>query len=230
MGWELRGNQFYFYAKKRVGTNKVTSVYVGTPRIETYLKSLKTLLHKELKDECKFFFEEIDTYLKATWVILKDYLLASGFHQYQGYWRKFNKLTLQKQPFLDEYLACRANPAISRDNITQALNTLSKSILFKLKLYPIKVETKESLFNECYEITIEENYNSKPTILKLLLNAFCLGLLKYKFLTEQVANTYLDSFLGIYKAHLSAKRANKASRELARLYKYYNFLQANVTS
>lgn len=116
MGWERRGNKFYFYKKSRSG-DKVTSTYHGrnkkTLEIQAYefyaqyrpikalrkwesLQEKKSLKAEKQKADEKFK-QEIQEYKQACNAVneaveamnslVKAVLLISGFHQYKGQWR-----------------------------------------------------------------------------------------------------------------------------------------------
>lgn len=117
MGWERRGNKFYFYTKSR-SLGKVSSIYQGHNRksleIQSYellaqCRKLNVLRHLEALEEKKLlkvekqkadkkFKREIQEYkqacnaanqaLAAINKLIKVALLANGFHQHKGTWRK----------------------------------------------------------------------------------------------------------------------------------------------
>jgi transposase len=99
MGWETRerGVTSYYYRSVRSG-DRVRKEYVGTGLIgqiaaqldeyERRQKEEKSLYWKEEKErlvQSAAFLQELT---EAAEVLVRAYLLASGFHQHKGQWRR----------------------------------------------------------------------------------------------------------------------------------------------
>lgn len=97
MGWEQRGNNRYYYRKERSGRH-VRSVYVGCRD----LAALTGILDAALQDdrEAKRSAERhqraavesidasIDSLTRLASTLTQAMLIASGFHQHKGQWRR----------------------------------------------------------------------------------------------------------------------------------------------
>ncbi len=97
MGWEKRGNNNYYYRKKRFG-EKVSSKYVGKGLLaEEFFRSdlMDRKLRQKFKDEIRqgrnelnalsFKMGKTNNLIKQ---ILYGALLVAGFHMHKGQWRK----------------------------------------------------------------------------------------------------------------------------------------------
>lgn len=97
MAWETRGNNSYYYRKRRIG-EKVVSEYIGKGRVAEDIVDLdlaERQFQKEALDQEKRDFDEIEALsLQVTEAenlikhILSIYLIASGFHKHKGQWRR----------------------------------------------------------------------------------------------------------------------------------------------
>ena len=97
MGWETRGNNTYYYKKKRQGT-KVVSEYAGTgdlARINASLEQEKGEMQEAEKQFLKEKRTEIEGLEQKTSQadnlmrrLLEGILLLSGYHKHKGQWRR----------------------------------------------------------------------------------------------------------------------------------------------
>lgn len=97
MAWETRGNSSYYYRKRRIG-KKVVSEYIGKGIFveEVANSDLEEIQRKnEALEANKQAIREIETLsLKVAQIeyltkrIVRGFLIASGFHNHKGEWRK----------------------------------------------------------------------------------------------------------------------------------------------
>jgi hypothetical protein len=97
MAWEQRGNNSYYYRKKRQGTRVVTQ-YVGNDFSANLLAELDREeraehLHDQAKwrkqiSECREIEVEIEHLANVMHLLVRATLLISGYHPYKGQWRK----------------------------------------------------------------------------------------------------------------------------------------------
>lgn len=97
MAWETRGNNSYYYRKKRVG-GKVVSEYVGKGLLAQEIASMDLAERHERNKEVEVIKKEstelkllahqaaqVTSFIKQ---ILEGVLIATGFHKHKGQWRK----------------------------------------------------------------------------------------------------------------------------------------------
>jgi len=97
MGWEKRGNQTYYYRKKREG-GRVRSVYVGRAeqaQIGVGIIEDERLNRKAEREALRGIQQaekEIDRQLAtagaAVYAIANAGLRVAGYHQHKGQWRR----------------------------------------------------------------------------------------------------------------------------------------------
>ncbi|HUE80769.1 MAG TPA: hypothetical protein VMM84_01565 [Pyrinomonadaceae bacterium] len=97
MGWEQRGNNFYYYRKEREGSS-VRSIYVGGSETATLISQLEELQREEAQERREGQRRELakheqqDATIEAASRLIdtiKDAtLIAGGFHQHKRQWRK----------------------------------------------------------------------------------------------------------------------------------------------
>ena len=97
MGWEIRGNNSYYYRKKRI-SGKVVSEYVGRGLVAQEIASMD--LAKRLEEnkgivttiqernELQLLDQQITQVSSFIKQILEEVLITSGFHKHKGQWRK----------------------------------------------------------------------------------------------------------------------------------------------
>jgi len=96
MAWEERSGCCYYYRKHRDG-EKVVSEYVGTGPVADFAESMvrtdethqvRERLHfKQLVAPEEEIDQQLKEYDKAIAVVVRAYLLASGYHQPKRQWR-----------------------------------------------------------------------------------------------------------------------------------------------
>ena len=106
MGWETRGNNQYYYRKKRVG-DRVLSEYVGKGILAEYAHKLDMALRKErlekLKNEkdklkdIEKIEEEIKMREKHIQKLVEAAFLISGLHTHKREWRRLRKWQKKNQ-------------------------------------------------------------------------------------------------------------------------------------
>jgi hypothetical protein len=90
MAWESRGNNRYYYRKRWVG-KKVVSEYVGKGPAAEEAAGLDLERRKRLREDrdrmnsLLLQIKRIDYTIKG---VITGVLLASGFHNHKGQWRK----------------------------------------------------------------------------------------------------------------------------------------------
>lgn len=94
MGWERRGNNLYYYRKKREGS-RVKSTYVGRGEIAHLISQFQASslvveriaranrLNESKKDE-----EALDLATDLIQLVTKATLLTAGFHTHHRQWRR----------------------------------------------------------------------------------------------------------------------------------------------
>lgn len=101
MGLERRGNNYYYYEKKRIG-DRVRTVYVASGQTALIFDALNSKTKKTEKlvrqlEHRKFLrlrqreFEiesAIDSYCELSRAFTDAFLLVSGYHQHKREWRK----------------------------------------------------------------------------------------------------------------------------------------------
>ncbi len=93
MAWEMRGGRRYYYRKKRIGS-KVISKYVGVgPVAEAACSADSETLkkrseEKKQRDEAKRIEAMTDGIIQEITMVAGGMLIASGYHQHHGEWRK----------------------------------------------------------------------------------------------------------------------------------------------
>ena len=97
MGWEKRGNNKYYYRKKRVG-NKVFSEYIGAGPAAEKIAQEDKLERQNRKDEHQTWRrrkveinaldDELDSITSYTHMLINAHLLLVGYHSHKGQWRK----------------------------------------------------------------------------------------------------------------------------------------------
>ncbi|PIY82936.1 MAG: hypothetical protein COX96_04555 [Candidatus Omnitrophica bacterium CG_4_10_14_0_2_um_filter_44_9] len=96
MAWETRGNNSYYYRKKRV-CRKVVSEYVGKGLVaqDIYLMDLaerqerneEAKVIKEEKNEFKLLDRQVMQSISVIGRMVEGFLAVSGFHKHKGQWR-----------------------------------------------------------------------------------------------------------------------------------------------
>lgn len=97
MGWELRGNQRYYYRKIRRG-RQVVSSYVGAGEVAQLIYlidgsdreqvRIEQTAWKKIKEEYLNLDMEIGKLNRKINMLVTATLLISGHHQHKGQWRK----------------------------------------------------------------------------------------------------------------------------------------------
>ncbi|MBU2034889.1 MAG: hypothetical protein ABH882_01415 [Candidatus Omnitrophota bacterium] len=97
MAWETRGNNKYYYRKKKVN-GKVTSEYVGKGLVaqEIALRDLaerqernkKAEAIKKEKTDLQLLDEQVTQVTSFIKQVLENALIVYGFHKHNGQWRK----------------------------------------------------------------------------------------------------------------------------------------------
>jgi hypothetical protein len=97
MGWEKRGNNLYYYRKKRDG-DRVMSEYVGNGRMAQRI-SVEDREERERKwkeieamAQKRDSFRVVDQHAVQTSRLIKQvaevFLIMAGYHKHKGQWRK----------------------------------------------------------------------------------------------------------------------------------------------
>jgi hypothetical protein len=97
MGWERRGSGNYYYRKRRIGGRVVTE-YVGkglSGELGAWYDD-QTRTERELdraaREKARAEEEQIDQTIaefeKLVQVITREYLIAQGYHNHKGQWRR----------------------------------------------------------------------------------------------------------------------------------------------
>lgn len=97
MSWETRGNNSYYYQKKRVN-GKVVSEYVGKGFLaqeialmdlaERQERNKEAEVMKKESTELKLLDQQVTQVTSFIKQLLEGVLIISGFHKHKGQWRK----------------------------------------------------------------------------------------------------------------------------------------------
>jgi hypothetical protein len=107
MGWENRGNKYYYYRKKRIG-KKVISEYIGFgPDAEKIAREDDLAKRKREKArlawqhrqaEIRAMDDALDSIETITRSLVNANLLLAGYHTHKGQWRKKRNVQRRKNP------------------------------------------------------------------------------------------------------------------------------------
>ncbi len=97
MPWESRGNNRYYYRKRRIG-DRVVSEYVGAGAIAEWLAEMDEEERQERLDELnrkrkereehKAIDDKVNNFGDAVRMLTKAAMLVNGYHAHKGQWRK----------------------------------------------------------------------------------------------------------------------------------------------
>jgi hypothetical protein len=97
MGWEKRGNQLYYYRKRREG-DTVVSEYVGRGELAELYATLDELERerreaereawRQRRAEIQAGVQILDEVEDAVRTLTRACLLAAGYHTHKGQWRQ----------------------------------------------------------------------------------------------------------------------------------------------
>ena len=90
MGLEKRNGHVYYYKSRRDG-EKVRKVYVGAgdfAHVAAKLDEAERLRRKEERERLERSAAFVHELEEAAEVLTRAHLLASGFHQHKGQWRR----------------------------------------------------------------------------------------------------------------------------------------------
>ena len=90
MGLEKRNGHVYYYKSRRDG-EKVRKVYVGAgdfAHVAAKLDEAERLRRKEERERLERSAAFVHELTEAAEVLVRAHLLASGFHQHKGQWRR----------------------------------------------------------------------------------------------------------------------------------------------
>jgi transposase len=97
VGLEKRNGRVYYYKSQRDG-EKVRKVYVGAGEFAHEAAKLDEVKRRQREEEATYWREERERLERsaafvrevesAVEVLTRAYLLASGFHQHKGQWRR----------------------------------------------------------------------------------------------------------------------------------------------
>ena len=97
MGWETRGNNRYYYRKRRQADGTVVSEYVGygligdlyhsKDGIERHERTVARLALQDLQTANRRIEQVIEAYRRPAREAIHTALRACGFHQHKGQWR-----------------------------------------------------------------------------------------------------------------------------------------------
>jgi hypothetical protein len=97
MAWEKRGNNRYYYRKRREG-KRIISEYVGRGDVAQLISAIdldERMEHQYKKEQLKKYKSDVhqlnrnvDQVSMAINGFLRATLLISGFHPHKGQWRK----------------------------------------------------------------------------------------------------------------------------------------------
>ena len=100
MGWETRKNGSYLYAKERIGS-RVVSSYIGNSETAQLISQLERMRREEKEMERELEAAkiaeleaedaEVERIAELVDLLTRGALIASGFHQHKGTWRKRQK-------------------------------------------------------------------------------------------------------------------------------------------
>jgi hypothetical protein len=101
MGWERRGDNLYYYRKRREG-DRVVSEYVGRGQAAELIADLDLLARKWREEEREAWTQQqaeitaVDQMLDKVEGVIRTltraYLLAAGYHTHKGQWRRRRKI------------------------------------------------------------------------------------------------------------------------------------------
>ena len=101
MSWEYRGNNKYYYRKKRLG-NRIVSEYVGRGEVAELIAATDVMNRNQRKMERKstdliiqnlkktFLYSDkiVKEFENKVDTVVKTHLILNGYHQHKGEWRK----------------------------------------------------------------------------------------------------------------------------------------------
>ena len=101
MSWEYRGNNKYYYRKKRLG-NRIVSEYVGRGEVAEMIAASDVMNRNRRKTERHraesviqdlsrtFMYSDrlVEEYDNKVDTVVKTHLILNGYHQHKGEWRK----------------------------------------------------------------------------------------------------------------------------------------------
>ena len=100
MGWERRGDNLYYYRKRREGGH-VVSEYVGRGEVAELIADLDMLEKARREAEREDWRQEqaeittldqmLDEVEGVIRTLTRAYLLAAGYHTHKGQWRRRRK-------------------------------------------------------------------------------------------------------------------------------------------
>jgi len=100
MGWERRGDNLYYYRKRREGDH-VVSEYVGRGEVAELIAHLDALEREQREAEREAWRQEqaeitavdqmLDEAEGVVRTLTRAYLLAAGYHTHKGQWRRRRK-------------------------------------------------------------------------------------------------------------------------------------------
>lgn len=106
MGWEYRGNNKYYYRKKRVG-KKVVSEYIGAgpaaekiaqeDEVERRKRKRERIAWERRKAEIMELDDALDLLEGITRNLIHANLLLAGFHTHKGQWRRKRNVRRKKE-------------------------------------------------------------------------------------------------------------------------------------
>lgn len=97
MGWEKRGNQYYYYRKKRVGKKVISEDYGAGPVAEKIAQEDELVRQKRKNDQQAWLYRQaefraidgaLDFMESITRALIHAHLLLAGYHTHKGQWRK----------------------------------------------------------------------------------------------------------------------------------------------
>lgn len=105
MAWERRGNNLYYYQKKRIA-GSVVSWYVGRGEIAQEIASMDLLLRQKRNQEIKNVKQQIEEFglldnqvvqlSLLVNLVVKGFLIIAGFHKHKGQWRRRRNANRQR--------------------------------------------------------------------------------------------------------------------------------------
>jgi hypothetical protein len=100
MGWENRKNGSYFYTKERIGS-RVVSRYIGNSETARLISQFEQMRREEKEIEREIEAaavaelaaedDEAERIAELVDLLTKGALIAGGFHQHKGIWRRRRK-------------------------------------------------------------------------------------------------------------------------------------------
>lgn len=97
MAWEKRGNNLYYYQKKRLAS-QVYSHYIGKGELAEKIALMDLVARrtrdegsmwlKRHKEELSLFDNQIDQMSLSVNQAVDSFLTVSGFHKHRGQWRR----------------------------------------------------------------------------------------------------------------------------------------------